>query len=218
MAKTNSKSSSLSSSSQKSPFFAVLMNALYVHPRYFKLKQKYEQYGPCFQTIFPFLMTMTELLMQGGSLSWHVIILCGIKLYDIFLIVLPEDTRCRFQLVMTFSNMVNIFFFENAILHAYGSGKTTLRLNLANTMWWRQFWCKKDWTPDSNIKFSWEAKVKSMQENLSSIIWIGSWTNCSSLNWDVTQSILVSSMMVSIKLIVPSVPKSLYTKINAKNT
>ena len=80
-------------------------------------------------------MTMTELLMQGGSLSWHVIILCRIKLYDIFLIVLPEDTRRRFNLVMTFSNMVNIYFFENAILHAYGGGKTTLRLNLANTMW-----------------------------------------------------------------------------------
>ena len=194
------------------------MYALSVHPRYFKCKRKYEQHGPCFQTIFPFLMTMTELLMQGGSLSWHVIILCRIKLYDIFLIVLPEDTRRRFNLVMTFSNMVNIYFFENAILHAYGGGKTTLRLNLANTMWWRQFWCKKDWTPDSNTKFGWEAKVKSMQKNLSSIIWIGSWTNCSSLNWGVTQSILVPPMMVSIKLIVPSVPKSLYTKINAKNT
>ena len=34
------------------------MYALYGHPRYFKFKQKYQQYGPCFQTIFLHLMTM----------------------------------------------------------------------------------------------------------------------------------------------------------------
>ena len=60
VAKTTSKSLSLINSSQKSPFFAVLMYALYGHARYFKFKQKYEQYGPCFQTVFPFLMTMLE--------------------------------------------------------------------------------------------------------------------------------------------------------------
>ena len=43
-----------------SSFFAVLMYALYGHPRYFKFKQKYQQSGPCFQTIFPFLMTMIK--------------------------------------------------------------------------------------------------------------------------------------------------------------
>ena len=43
---------------QKSPFFAVLMYSLYDHPRYFKFQRKYQQHGPCFQTIFPFLMTM----------------------------------------------------------------------------------------------------------------------------------------------------------------
>ena len=48
----------LSSSYQKSPFFSVLMYDLYGHPRYFKFKRKYQQYGPCFQTIFSFLMTM----------------------------------------------------------------------------------------------------------------------------------------------------------------
>ena len=58
VAKTISKSLSLSNFSQKSPFFAVLMYALYSHPRYLKFKRKYQQYGPCFQTIFPFLMTM----------------------------------------------------------------------------------------------------------------------------------------------------------------
>ena len=40
VAKTTSKSLSLSSSSQKSPFFAVLMYVLYSHLRYFKFKWK----------------------------------------------------------------------------------------------------------------------------------------------------------------------------------
>ena len=61
LAKTTSESLSLSNSSQKSPFFAVLMYTLYGHPRYLKFKWKYQQYGPCFQTIFPFLMTMHKL-------------------------------------------------------------------------------------------------------------------------------------------------------------
>ena len=34
------------------------MYSLYGQPRYFKLKRKYQQYGPCFQTIFPFLIVM----------------------------------------------------------------------------------------------------------------------------------------------------------------
>ena len=33
------------------------MYSLYDHQRYFKFKQKNQQYGPCFQTIFPFLIT-----------------------------------------------------------------------------------------------------------------------------------------------------------------
>ena len=34
------------------------MYFLYGHPKNFKFKQKSQQYGPCFQTISPFLMTM----------------------------------------------------------------------------------------------------------------------------------------------------------------
>ena len=70
MAKTGSKSFSLCSSSQKSQFFAVLMYALYGHPRYFKLKRKYQQYEPCFQTIFPFLMTMYKRNRQLFYYEW----------------------------------------------------------------------------------------------------------------------------------------------------
>ena len=49
---------SLSNSSQKSKFFVVLMYDRYGHSRYFKLEWKYQQYSPCFEIIFPFLMTM----------------------------------------------------------------------------------------------------------------------------------------------------------------
>ena len=52
---------SLCNSSQKLPFFAVLVYALYGDPGYFKFKRKDQQYGPCFQTIFTFLMTMEKL-------------------------------------------------------------------------------------------------------------------------------------------------------------
>ena len=63
MAKTASKSFSLSISSQKPPFFTVLMYSLYGHLRYFKFKQKYQQLArPCFQTIFSFLLTMDKYL------------------------------------------------------------------------------------------------------------------------------------------------------------
>ena len=40
------------------------MYAVYGHPRYFKFKQKYEQSDPCFQTIFPFLMTMKQVIKK----------------------------------------------------------------------------------------------------------------------------------------------------------
>ena len=59
-----SKSFSQSNSSRKSLFFAVLMYVLYRHPRYFKFRRKFQQYDPCFQIIFPFLMTM-NILKKG---------------------------------------------------------------------------------------------------------------------------------------------------------
>ena len=62
VAEATSKPLSLSNSSQKSSFFAVLMYALYGHPRYFKFKRKYQQYGPCSQTILLFFMTMSYII------------------------------------------------------------------------------------------------------------------------------------------------------------
>ena len=39
-------------------------------PQNFKFKRKYQQYGPCFQIIFPFLMAMLELNMMTESKKW----------------------------------------------------------------------------------------------------------------------------------------------------
>ena len=60
VAKAASKSFSLSNFSQRPPFFAVLMYALYGQPRYLKFKRKYQQYGPCSQTVLSFLMTIDK--------------------------------------------------------------------------------------------------------------------------------------------------------------
>ena len=72
MAKTASNSISVNSSSQKSPFCDFLIYALYGHPRYFKFKRKYRQYGPRFQTIFLFLTTMLTIytLRLNFTLKW----------------------------------------------------------------------------------------------------------------------------------------------------
>ena len=40
-------------------------------PRYFTFKRKYQQYGPCFQTIFPFLMTMFWCSIILFLLTWN---------------------------------------------------------------------------------------------------------------------------------------------------
>ena len=49
---------STTNSSLQTGIFAVLMFALYGNPRNFKFKEIYQQYGPCFQAISLFLMTM----------------------------------------------------------------------------------------------------------------------------------------------------------------
>ena len=50
----------------KELFFSVLMYPLYGHPN-FDFKQKCQHYGLCFQTIFPFLMTMIQHIMSDGN-------------------------------------------------------------------------------------------------------------------------------------------------------
>ena len=60
MTKTASKSSSQRKSSLQAAIFAVLIYFLYSYPRNLKFTQKYQQLGPCFQTISPFLMTVEK--------------------------------------------------------------------------------------------------------------------------------------------------------------
>ena len=48
------------------PVFGVLMCSLYGHHN-FDLKQKCQQYGSCFQTIFPFLMDMIQHTMSDAN-------------------------------------------------------------------------------------------------------------------------------------------------------
>ena len=122
-----------------------------------------------------------ELLIQGGSLSSHVIISCGIKLCNIFLIVLLNkwtmsltflfwNDFSHWKPLIAFLIWSTFAFIKCHTSRSYGGGKTTLGLNFANIIWWWQFWYKEDWTPDSTTKFCWEAKIKSMQEELSPII------------------------------------------------
>ena len=64
-----------SHNSRKWPFFAVLKYSLYGYLRNFKFKLENPQYGPCFQSIFPFLMTMLRL--QGRiQRFWKGVALC----------------------------------------------------------------------------------------------------------------------------------------------
>ena len=134
------------------------------------------------------------------DLCHHVIISCGIKLYNMFLIVLLNkwtmsltfifwNDFCHWKPLIALLIWSTFAFLKCQTSRSYGGGKTTLRLNLANTIWWWQFWCKEDWTPDSTTKLGWEAKIKSMQEDLSPVIWVGSWISCSSPNQDVIPSI-----------------------------
>ena len=59
------------------------MYALYGHPRYFKFKEKYQQYGPCFQTIIPFLMTRNKpIVVYRGENAAYEFIKAILKEYE----------------------------------------------------------------------------------------------------------------------------------------
>ena len=137
-----------------------------------------------YASFLSWIKRLIELLIQGGSLSSHVITSRGIKLCNIILIVLLN--KWTMSLTFIFGNdfshwkpliaflIWSIFaFLKCHISRSYRGGKTTLRLNLANTVWWWKVWCKEDWTPDSATKFGWEAKTESLQKDLSPIMWVG---------------------------------------------
>ena len=65
----------------KHPFFGVLMYSLYGHPN-FDLEQKCQQYGPFFQTIFPFLMSIIQHIMSDANTL--MLLQCLIKSWSSF--------------------------------------------------------------------------------------------------------------------------------------
>ena len=106
MAKTASKSISLSNFSQKSQFFAVLMYSLHGHPRYFKSKRKYQQYGPWFKTIFPFLMTMIKVITYPLE-KWHKFE-TKFTLRNILLTFQSVEVRCYLAYLLNINTGIKI--------------------------------------------------------------------------------------------------------------
>ena len=45
------------------------------------------------------------------------------------------------------------------------------------TIWWWQFGRKDEWTPEFTDKFGWFANIKSIQEEMFVLIWVGSFIN-----------------------------------------
>ena len=45
------------------------------------------------------------------------------------------------------------------------------------TIWWWQFGCKDEWTPEFTDKFGWFVNIKSIKEELFVWIWVGSFIN-----------------------------------------
>ena len=82
--------------------------------------------------------------------------------------------------------------FENAALHAQMDMKKLLWDWILQTPFGGDNF-NVDYKPNSTTKFGWQAKIKSMQGDLSPIIWLGSWISRSSPNWDVMPPILVPS-------------------------
>ena len=50
--------------------------------------------------------------------------------------------------------------------------------------------CGEEGSPDSIAKFGWVVKIRSLYDNESPIMCVGSLIICSSSNWEVTSSIL----------------------------
>ena len=46
-----------------------------------------------------------------------------------------------------------------------------------SAIWWWQFRCKDEWTPEFTDKFGWFVSIKSIQEDLFIWIWTGSFIN-----------------------------------------
>ena len=65
-----------------------------------------------------------------------------------------------------------------------------LKLIFVHIIWWWQFWWREEWTPDSISRLGWEVNNRSIYEDESVKIWVGSLINCCKPNWDVTRLVL----------------------------
>ena len=60
----------------------------------------------------------------------------------------------------------------------------------AKVIWWWQFVCSEEWTPDSITMFDWLVKIRSIHDEESPIKCVGSLIICCNPNWEVTPSVL----------------------------
>ena len=65
---------------------------------------------------------------------------------------------------------INIFVVSNFL--QIRRGYIISKSNLAYTIWWWQFGCKDEWTPESNIKLGSDVKIRSMHEEEVFNMWV----------------------------------------------
>ena len=73
-------------------------------------------------------------------------------------------------------------------------------MNLANTIWWCQFWWRDKWIPKPIAKFGWETKIRLTQDTDFPWRWVHLQFRLliiwSSPNWEVMSSIFEPSKVV----------------------
>ena len=99
------------------------MYALYGHPRYFKFKRKYQQYCPCFQTIFPFLMTMRQVRAGQWSITANFRPLTA-HIYHVMIIVTGGFSRISFYYFLEFF-LSDLEFVFLGFKHFYTTHRTS---------------------------------------------------------------------------------------------
>ena len=52
------------------------------------------------------------------------------------------------------------------------------KINFANTIWWWQFECSKEWTPDSVVRLDCDINIKSIHEEELAFKGAGSFIIC----------------------------------------
>ena len=101
------------------------MHTLYGYPRYFKFKRKYQQYGSCFQTIFPFLITMCEVGVKEVSMfccaryHFRSVSRCRYLTLNSFLIfnsAREQDPTPLFKVIFVFMWVIERYFWHRNCL------------------------------------------------------------------------------------------------------